>query len=355
MITRFLYPIIIVLLFAGCEEIYNPNIDSVQTQLVVESHVTNDPAQNYVKLSKTSDFYSTDSSEKVIGAKVSLVQVGGGEQEGIEGDIGYFTFPNTPEPGKTYLLRIQYENNNYESSQVLMPDLPTIDTLYTPHTINKQYVTDSYGSPQLVEDPGRNVSIDAPISENLKYYRFNYRAVLQWIYNPPAGGGFGPPPPSWFGWLSIFSISTFNIAGPKEFSVSEKIQNHPVLFLSYDSQQYLDSSQQSPSGWIVIIDEYGITKESYDFREKLNQQFAAEGSLFDPVITQVYGNIRCTNDKSKIVLGFFDLNSYRQYRYFLNLSIYDDRGIQRRLNRYPAIPYKGYLIGDRPSFWEYNY
>lgn len=350
---RIIYMALIVLTFAGCEKIYTPKIDSMPPQLVVESHVTNDPSQNFVRLTMTTDFYNSVPAEKVVGAKVSLVQVKGPTIKGVENGIGSFTFSDTPIPGKSYLLRIQYNNNSYESNQVLMPLPPKIDTLYTPAVINKSYMTDAYGKPQLVENPGRNVCIDAPISPGSEYYRFNYRAVLQWVYNPPAT--FGPPPPSWYGWTSVSEISTFNLAGPKNFSESSQIKNHPILFLSYNGQNYLDSIQQVPSGWIVIIDEYGITKESYDFHEKLNQQFTAEGSLFDPVNTQVYGNIHCTNDPTKIALGFFDLNSYRQYRYYLNLSNIDKYGVQRRLSTYSAIPDKGYLIGYRPSFWEYNY
>lgn len=349
---QIIYLSLISLVIVGCEDIYNPKIDAVPGQLVVEAHLTNDSAQNFVKLTIARSYYSNAAIEPAIGAKVSLVQVGGVDQKGIEGNLGNFTFPGTPVPGKYYILRIQYDNNYYESSQVKMPPLPTIDTLYTPASINKSYITDAYGNPQLVEDPGRNISIDAPITADLKYYRFEYRAVLLWEYSPPL---LVPDPPTWYGWLSVQSTSSFNIAGPKDFSVSDKIQNHKTLFITYNNQQYLDSIQQIPVGWILILDEYGTTKESYDFRRAMNRQFSAEGSLFDPVNTQIYSNIHCTNDPSKIVLGFFDLNSYRQYRYYLNLSTHDEMCVQRRLNRYPEIPSKGYLIGYRPAFWEFRY
>jgi hypothetical protein len=71
------------------------------------------------------------------------------------------------------------------------------------------------------------------------------------------------------------------------------------------------------------------------------------------VLTQVYGNIRCKTDSKKIVVGFFDLNSYRQYRYFFYFG-YDQTGkvIQRRLNRYPEIPEGGNQLGIQPAFWE---
>jgi hypothetical protein len=55
-------------------------------------------------------------------------------------------------------------------------------------------------------------------------------------------------------------------------------------------------------------------------------------------------------------LGFFDLNSYRQYRYFLFFG-YDEKTkvIQRRLNRYPDIPGNGEQQGIIPEFWENAY
>jgi len=163
----------------------------------------------------------------------------------------------------------------------------------------------------------------------------------------------GPPPPAYYGWISSYQSGLFNIAGPKEFSISDKVKSHPILFLGYDSRAYLDSSAQIPQGWIVIIDQYGIPKASYDFHEKLNKQLSAEGSLFDPVLTQVYGNIHCVTDSKKIVVGFFDLNSYRQYRYFLDIGINEKSNmVQRRLNRFLIIPDRGYVRGNTPEFWE---
>src|SRR5665648_45253 len=341
------YLALIAVLFVSCEEYYNPDMDVVSGLLVVESHLTNDTKQNFVKLSMTRDFYSTNEKEKVTGANVELVEVGGQSTNGVESSTGNFTFPGTPVPGKKYLLRITYQQNVFESEAVVMPPVPSIDTLYTKHHIEKTYRTDSYGALVSVETPGREIYIDAPISTELKYYRFSWTAILQWVYYPPIVLDSIPPytPPSWYGWVKKYDKGSFNLAGPKEFSVSDKVLNHPILSLAYDSQLYLDSVPQIPAGWIVILDQYGITKDSYDFHEKLNKQFSAEGSLFDPVLTQVYGNIHCTNDPSKIVLGFFDLNSYRQYRYFMILGSGDDKLVhQRRLNRYIDIPNSGYEI-----------
>ena len=349
-----IYLALFLALFASCEEYYKPDLEVVPATLVVESQLTNNLALNFVKLSMTQDFYNTVPNKEVTGAKVELVQVGGSILKGIDGGSGYFTFTSAPAPGKKYFLRITNQKDIYQSETVIMPPVPQIDSLYTFHNIEKSYRTDAFGSPELVETPGRKVYIDAPISSSLEYYRFDSRAVLQWVYSPPAPP-FAPPPPPWFGWKSIYDLGTFNIAGPKEFSNSGKVTKHPIVSLAYNTQVYLDSISQVGAGWILILDEYGTTKSSYDFHEKLNKQFSAEGSLFDPVLTQVYGNMHCTSDPTKIVLGFFELNSYRQYRYFLKLGV--DEGsqvVQRLLNQYPDISYDGHLIGQRPVFWESN-
>jgi hypothetical protein len=351
----FIWLVLFLTLLVSCEEFYTPALDEMPKVLVVESHLTNDPKQNYVKLSKTLDFYSTGQEEKIAGAIVDLIQIGGTTLRAIENTPGYYTFPNTPIPGRKYMLRITYLKDVFESDAVVMPPLPSIDSFYTNHKIEKSFRTDTYGGPTQVETPGREICIDAPIYPSLKYYRFNWRAIIQWQYDFPAPP-FGPPPPPLYGWISFYDRGIFNIAGPKQFSVSDQVKNHPVLFLGYDSRAYLDSATQVPYGWIIIIDQYGIPKESYDFHEKLNKQFSAEGSLFDPVLTQVYGNIHCKNDASKIAVGFFDLNSYRQYRYFLNFGNNEkSKVIQRRLNRYPDIPDGGYVRGIPPEFWENNY
>jgi hypothetical protein len=333
------------LLFVSCEEYYTPKLDVAPGMLVVESLITNDLKQNFVKLTMTNDFYNTAQEEKITGAKVELVHIFGEIIQAIETTSGYFTFPKAPVPGEKYQLRISWQNDIFESDYMVMPLLPTIDSLYTNNKIVYSYRTDIMGGPVQIETAGREICVDAPIYSSLEYYRFNYRTILQWVL---------PQPPR-YGWNSFFSNGLFNIAGARQFSVSTQLKNHPIAFLGYDTRAYL-APAQIPAGWILILEEYGISQASYNFYEKLNKQFSAEGSLFDPVLAQVDGNIHCKTNPGKIVNGFFDLNSYRQYRYFLKLGNNEnDQVIQRRLNRYPDIPDEGIQEGVYPDFWENYY
>lgn len=341
-------------LLASCEEYYTPKLDEVAGMLVIESRLTNDPKQNFVKLSMARNFYDAQPGEKIVGATVDLIELKGTTTRGTEVESGYFTFNKIPVEGRTYQLKVAYKKDIFESELMVMPPVPKIDTLYTAHILKKLYYTDSYGVPELKELPRREIYVDAPITSKLSYYRFNWRAVILWQYDAPALNG--PPPPTVYGWNSFYDGDSYNLAGPKEFSSSDKVRKHPILALSYDGKIYLDSASLQPTGWIIMIDQYGIPKRSYDYHETLNKQFEAEGSLFDPVLTQVYGNIHCKTDPEKIALGFFELASYRQYRYYFYFGTGpDNQVIQRRLNRYPDIPDNGFTRGIRPIFWERNF
>ncbi len=373
----FIYIAFLILLFASCEEYYKPALDEMPKILVVESHVTNDPQQNFVRISKTRNYYSTNAIDWVGGAIVELVEANFQIIKAREDGPGYYTFPATPVPGKKYKLRITYLKDIFESDYVVMPPVPKIDSIYTQHKVDKVYRINGYGVPELFDKPGRQIYIDASVSPQLQYYRFSCRAIIQWKTTPigyfDSTLNYTPedtlkratiddepitdPHDNWthvlYGWKALPDNGLYNLAGPKEFSTVQNVAKHPIILLGYNSREYLDSLLVVPKNWIIILDQYGISKESYDFHDKLNKQFSADGSLFDPVLTQVYGNILCKTDPEKIALGYFDLNSYIQYRYYLNIGTGSDiTVVLRRLNRYFDISDYGYNKDVPPEFWE---
>jgi hypothetical protein len=348
------YSMLIGIFFVSCEELYYPSLEKVSGLMVVDTHLTNDLNQNYVQLSISRDFNSTKEVDWIIGARIELIESLGTIIYGTEVSPGHFTFTEAPIPNKKYKLRISYKKDIFESDEMVMPRLPKIDSLYTIHKIVQKYRFNGFSTPELYNSPEREINVDASISPELEYYRFSYRAIIQWEYNPPSIPN-KPSPPPLYGWITVHDNGSFNLAGQKEFSTNDRIHQHPILSLAYNSQQYLDSATQTPANWILIFDQYGITKETYDFYEKINNQFSAEGSLFDPMLSQIYGNFHCTTDASKTALGFFDLSSYRQYRYYLNLGTgADNQVFQRRLYRYFDIPDRGDTT-KHPDFWENNY
>lgn len=358
MLKELLYLLFLLMLLSSCEEYYTPHIDLIDGQLVVEAVITNDLSKSFVHLTKTSDFYNKQQAGDVIGASVELIENSSKVVMGTESGTGYFKFSKVPVIGKNYKLRIKYQNETYESEEMTMPPLPVVINAYSGDKVERYYRTDAFGVPQAFERQGREIYFDLPATNALSYYRFETRAIIEWIYYLPMTGppppNLPPPPTTIYGWHSYYFNSTFNIAGPKTFSQSNIIEKHPLLTLAYNAREYLQSDTLLMSGWILIIDLYGTTKGSFDFHGKLNSQFAADGSLFDPVQTQIYGNITCKTNPAKIVFGYFDLNSYQQNRYYTNLYIQKENIKLRQIFRYPDIPEEGQILslGPSPDWWE---
>ena len=347
---RFTYFGFLLILLSSCEEYYRPVIDQTTVQLVVDAQITNDTTNSYVHLTKSRDFYSDLPVELVSGAKVELIEINGKVTLGKENGTGKFTFGYIPVTGKNYQLRITVDKDVYESEVVTMPPLPEISNYYSADKEQKTYKTDAIGLPYASISQGRELYFDLPVSNSISNYRFYVRSVLEWVYYNLKKS---PPPPPVYGWESHYDNSSYNLAGTQKSNVSvSKIEQHPLLWLSYSSEYYLQTDTLISNGWIIIVDQYGTTSGSYNYHQQLNNQLAASGSLFDPIQTQINGNLTCKTNPSKIVFGYFDLNSYRQVRYFMFLSSPLAAIKLRQLYDFPFIPENGLANGFPPDWWQ---
>jgi len=141
-----------------------------------------------------------------------------------------------------YRLRISYQGDIYESEFEPVPDVPELDSVYGfPETrILVQGGTDD------VDDFRRNTGVmlyaDIDNNGNSKYYRFNARKTYQYVFNV-----LDPNPE--VGELTIFAWdtfspfqSTFNVAAPSEYSVSDDIKKHALYFMekTVESKDFLE-------------------------------------------------------------------------------------------------------------------
>ena len=354
MIKELLYFSLMLLLFASCEEAYHPKIDIVKDHLIIESLITNDPSHNYVLLTKGTSFYDESPGDGVSGAKVYLIDGAGNITRGIESSSGNFHFDLVPTPGHSYKLQISYNNDTYESEAVTMPPIPHLINFYTERIEKIEYQNDGFGNPAPVTVVARELYADLPVTPTLSCYRFGMRSILEWYYTPPMIlSSMGNIPPPVFGWLSVYYNDNYNIAGPNKFSLSARIEKHPLVRLPYGTTQYI-KPDSTFNGWIFMLDQYGTSQASFDYHNKLNSQFLATGNLFDPIQTQITGNITCKTDSTKKVYGYFDLNSYRKYRYYLYFTNPRPEGSIkiRELTSYPNIPDEGLTTFYPPDWWE---
>jgi len=75
--------------------------------------------------------------------------------------------------------------------------------------------------------------------------------------------------------------------------------------------------------YYLRVNQYTMNSDSYRFYKDANTQLSASGKIFDPIAAQLYGNMKCINNSSKVVLGLFEVSSVKQHAFIVRGSSYD--------------------------------
>ncbi|WP_229206077.1 DUF4249 domain-containing protein [Dyadobacter fermentans] len=78
-------------------------------------------------------------------------------------------------------------------------------------------------------------------------------------------------------------------------------------------------------GYTILVKQYGLTREAFEYWTDLAKTTQGTGSLFDPQPSQVTGNIHATADAKELVFGYFSAAQEQRKRVF----------IDERLGMYP--------------------
>lgn len=154
-----------------------------------------------------------------------------------------------------------------------------------------------------------------------------------------------------YAWMSLKPWEFYNIAGPDGYSSSREIRRHPLVFLERSYDVYIPDRTVFFLGWIYICHQYAISRESYEFYSELNGQLSAEGKLFDPLYTQVRGNLRCISDPGREILGNFEISSMREHRFFVMYQG-KEKYLMKKIPWFYAIPSSGSMADETPEWWE---
>jgi hypothetical protein len=341
--------ILIMVAFIGCTEIYNPNIDSIKEALVVEGLITDGTGPFTIKLSKAvlfnSDSIST--SNYVAGAKLTIGDNQNNSYTLIESENGNYTLPSTfrAEIGNSYTLHIVTPDGSIcESNPQLLLPPQTYDS------IRGIYSVQDYLAPNkdLQQVGGADIQVDLFKSvSNINYVpscRFSSQLTVEYLYT------FTPQDTIlwhwlYFGWKTVKLQGNENITSENQNTTNATIKNHSIGFIPYPVASYGIISGPFPTViYYLKMDQYTMNNDSYLFYKGANDQLAATGKLFDPIAAQLYGNMKCISDPTKVVLGLFEVSSVIQQA-FLVTKISSNNTANLRKVLYTDIPY------DRTFFY----
>lgn len=296
-------PVLPLLLFilipvSGCIERFYPDIKDYENMLVVEGSITQEhkPYQFYLSHSFPFDDYR---AEKESGAIVEIEDNDGNKFPCHEKKKGlYESSPDefTGRAGKSYRLHITTRDGlHYASDWVTMRSTPEIDSVFY-----------EYREGDLRADYTRLQGIQIYVnthdpSNKTFYYRWRYTET--WEFHVPYTSLVKPNADVCWRTDSsrnIYIASTIGLS-------SNLLKRQPVVFID-------NSSNRLAIAYSILIRQYSLNDQGYQFYKTLVDNNQATGTLFDTPPSQAAGNIYCTTDNRIPVFGFFDASEVKTHR-----------------------------------------
>ncbi len=169
---------------------------------------------------------------------------------------------------------------------------------------------------------------------NTRYYKWQYKETwefhsaylskLKYIINPSPQGDVYSLTPSVVAYYppdpydsSIFicwqSDSSTEILLGSSAALSEDLIHLPIVTVPAGSQKLTVL-------YSINIIQYGWSEAGYQFLQAMKKNTENTGSVFNPLPSQLIGNIHCLSDPSKMVVGYFNVSPEQEKRFFISAA-----------------------------------
>jgi hypothetical protein len=324
------------LALAACVEPYDPPVDDRDLNLLVVDgflNVSNGTAS--VTLTRTLPVESTNAVPPESGAFVRL-----------EDDRGtlYALFENSA-PGvysgpvsdvsfdRNYRLLITTgDNSEYESEFVPVIETPAIDSItYAVLSGGVQFLVTTHDA------TNKAGYFRWKYSETYEYHaEFNSVFMFQGhdiVYRPLELARYTC-------WKT--NASTDILVGSTKDLTESIISNFPVVFIPNGSIKL--SAQYS-----VLVEQQAITEDAFEYWSNLRKTTEQVGGLFDPLPSEVPGNVHRVGSPGETVLGFFSAGTVQELRKFLKRSSLPIEKIRSFIIHNPSCVLDTTLNADIPN------
>ncbi|GAB3491288.1 DUF4249 domain-containing protein [Spirosoma knui] len=291
------------LVVGSCVDPYRPQeISAPNRYLVVDGFLNGGSGATVIKLSRTQNIQDFKKPAPETKALVRVEGEGSGPYALTEGPNGTYTLESPAlTVGRNYRVRIKTaDGQEYLSDAVTVKKTPKIDSL-------------SWS----VQNDGLQVFVNTHDATNrTRYYRWEYEDTyeIQTPYQSPfelVDDSIVERKVTNINRCWQTQLSTNIIIGSTARLTQDVLQRSPILFIP----------GSSPKLWIkysLMVKQYAQSPEGYAYWENLQKNTEQLGSLFDPLPSQVTGNLHNVANAAEPVLGFIDGYSVEQVRVFID-------------------------------------
>lgn len=295
---------LVMLLVSGCVEPYFPEVKDSTSNFLVVNGFLNANGRTSIQLLRSQSLNETEAPPAEESATV-VVESENGERYGLhETGYGTYTHPNLQLSTDTkYRLYIRTKNGNeYASDYLEVKTSPAIE--------NVQWEA---------EDGEVKIYVNAFDPNNsTKYYKWEYEET--WQFRPAFFSVFiydkgevrfrePTDEPISICWKSDNSTRV-EIGSSVKLS-EDRISNYRILSIPYNSEKI--SMKYS-----ILVKQYALTREAYEYQEMLKKNTENIGTLFDPLPSQLTSNIRSLTNPDETVIGYMTASTVETKRMFVN-------------------------------------
>jgi hypothetical protein len=297
--------LMILVVCSACLEPYNAPVSEKEVGFLVVDGFVNTTTQSVsVKLSRAIPLAQSGPSPTVDNASVALEVENGNSFPLTAIGNGAYEF-SSPEiaNGKRYRIHIfTSDSHEYRSEYITTKAAPPIDSVTWD-----------------ADEEGIRIKVNTHDDTRQSiYYRWDF--VETWEYQTALYSGFvlnngvaisRPTNESVF--ICYRTLNSNEIAVSNSLDLAQdRISNFEVAFVPNLSQKYRKR-------YSILVKQYVLSKEGYDYWEQLKTTSENLGGLFDPQPARVTGNIVSVSS-DETVIGYFDAGSVSEKRLFFTLQ-----------------------------------
>ena len=346
--------IVTVFTLCTCIDPYVPKIKGYKSLLVVDGLITDENTSCTVKLSRT--FQDQNSTVAIVpDAAVSVTDDLGNNISLINSGNGMYKTDSLEflgSGGRTYTLHITTsDGNEYVSDPCTMQSVSDIDTIY--FAKDQEMVNNG-----TQNEEGISIYLDSKAGDDNQYYRWVFEETWKFKVPDPKMFDFNMvdssitsvPIEKEFCWKS--SKSTEILIYSKNYGQTGPIKKEPITFIA------TDQSDRLLIQYSILIKQYSISKNEYDFWDNLKQVNESGEDIFASQPFSVLSNIHNINNPQEKILGYFQVSAVKQKRKYITFN--EIVGLNLPFYHYPctvieALP-RDYQNGFGPPItWDWIY
>jgi hypothetical protein len=291
--------IITLFVLAACREEYQPQVTQQNLNYLVVEGIIN-PDSTTVMLSRTRTINDTTTLIPEPNAVVFIQGERGSSYLMTTRPGGIYTIGTLPlDLTDKYRLKISVSSKQYVSDFVNLEHTPPIDSVSWNQNTD---VTISLST----HDP----------TNNTRYYRWEYEETWEFHSYYDSHLGYSNGQIYFLDSSQIVHVcynsaaSTQILLGTSAELSNDIIDNTPITVIP-------DGSEKLTERYSILVKQYALTKEAYEFWQLLRRNTNQVGGLFDAQPSELIGNLHCISNPAEPVIGYVSASTVETKRIFI--------------------------------------